>query len=149
MGAIPTGVKAAVWGIGSEVCTGCKAAVETIIHLFHGCPCVNHLGSYLCKWIDKVWNVQTSCHQLITASWGLQDEAVNAILASLCFCYLKYAWNLRNIWLFQGTFVQAHFSDLLQICLSTLLDLRILLGSSPEWIQLQWFVLYGHSYWEL
>ena len=61
MGAIPTRVKAAVRGLGSDVCAGCKAAVKAVLHLFHGCPCLQHLGAHLCSsWISKVWNVHIS-----------------------------------------------------------------------------------------
>ena len=60
MGAILIGVKAVVWGIGSEVCAGCKAAVEMILHLFHDCPCLQHLSTHLSKWIGKVWSIHIS-----------------------------------------------------------------------------------------
>ena len=136
MGAIPTGVKAVVRGLGSEVCAGCKAAVKTVLYLFHGCPCSQHLGAHLCSWIGIVWNVHISRLQLITASWGRQIEIVNSILAALSFCYLKFVWHLKNNRLFQGTNREVRFSDLEQSCLSTLLDLQILVGSSPKWAQL-------------
>ena len=54
MGAIPTGEKTVVRGLGSNVCAGCKATIQTVHHLFRGCPCLNHLGANLYNWIGKV-----------------------------------------------------------------------------------------------
>ena len=119
MGAIPTGVKAPVRGLGSKVCTGCMAAIETVHHLFLGCLCLNYLSMNLCNWIGKVQNICISCSQLITMSWGKQAKAIDSILALLCFCYLKSTWNLKNARLFQGAIVHACFFDLLQSYLAT------------------------------
>ena len=49
MGAIPTGEKAVVWGLGSKLSTGCLAAVKIVCHLFKDCPCLNNLCKNLCN----------------------------------------------------------------------------------------------------
>ena len=44
-----TGDKVAVRGLASEIYAGCKAAVETVHHLFWDCPCLNYSSNKLCS----------------------------------------------------------------------------------------------------
>ena len=68
MGALPTREKVECREIGSEICKGCKANIEPLIHLFHDCPCISFVGTTICKWIFGIWGVKVSKMQLITAS---------------------------------------------------------------------------------
>ena len=44
-GAIPTSDKAEARGIGSEICSQCKAAIKIVRHLFRDCPGLDNSGS--------------------------------------------------------------------------------------------------------
>ena len=57
MGAIPTGDKVVVVGLGSEI-LGCKVAIKMVQYLFQDCRRLCDSVIRLCNWIDKVYGVR-------------------------------------------------------------------------------------------
>ena len=72
------GVKAAARGLGSEICKGCKATMESFVHLFTDFPCLMNFAQKFCDWIAKVWRLKISKMRVICASW----ESINEPLSS-------------------------------------------------------------------
>ena len=60
MGAIPTGIKVALRGLGNKVCMGYKSTIEMFYQLSVDCPSLSNNNIRFCGWIGKVWGIKIS-----------------------------------------------------------------------------------------
>ena len=79
-GAIPTGIKVRVRGIGTE-----RVALEDPLHLFLKCPMVLGLIGKICKWVQRSLKIPCSKEDLILGGGVMANEAILSCTEVLIF----------------------------------------------------------------
>ena len=124
-GAIPTGIKVRVRGIGTDVCSGCRVALEDPLHLFLKCPMVLGLICKVCKWVQRSLKIPCSKEDLILGGGVMANEAVLSCTQVLRFFLLKHIWQARNGRVFENKLESPQLKDIIQDSVQALFEIGL------------------------
>ena len=92
-GALPTINKLALRGIVGSICFGCKAAKESLVHLFLECPFLGSFYNFFFSWLVELCRVK-----LFKIEFVLGGKRNLTPQHRLCLCITRFH-SPRHVWL--------------------------------------------------